>query len=192
MPIPSNTSLTISSQEIRTQSSARVTSITSDQVQGDYICAGFADGTVRIYDQRVDRMKALVRTWREHEQPIIKIHMQRGGLRELVSCSSDGIVKHWDATQEASIHTVRTTKDRATSMSVHEHAPVVAVYVPIPNLSPPSVYAKLTRSDSQGHNPPQDPRLQHRRRCALDIRTPCCVARTDAHEPDQHDYISSA
>jgi len=75
-------------------------------------------------------MKALVRTWREHEQPIVKVHMQRGGLRELVSCSTDGIVKHWDATQEASIHTVRTTKERATSMSVHEHAPVVAVLVP--------------------------------------------------------------
>jgi len=74
-------------------------------------------------------MKALVRTWREHEQPIVKVHMQRGGLRELVSCSTDGIVKHWDATQDISIHTVRTTKERATSMSVHEHAPVVAVLV---------------------------------------------------------------
>jgi regulator-associated protein of mTOR len=92
------------------------------------ICAGFSDGTVRVYDQRSHRSRALVRTWNEHHNsPIINLHMQRGGLRELVSCSQDGVVKFWDAQHGASLQTVQTTKDAAMAMSVHEHAPVFAV-----------------------------------------------------------------
>jgi len=115
------------SQEIRTLSSTRVTSITSDQVQGNLICAGFEDGAVRVYDQREHRLKATVRSWREHNSPILNLHMQRGGIRELVSCSQNGTVKLWDALSDTSIHTVRATQQTAVSFSVHEHAPVFAV-----------------------------------------------------------------
>ena len=91
------------------------------------ICAGFEDGTVRVYDQREHRLKATVRSWREHNNPIINLHMQRGGIRELVSCSQNGVVKLWDALNDSSIHTVHATQQTAVSFSVHEHAPVFAV-----------------------------------------------------------------
>lgn len=92
------------------------------------ICAGFEDGTVRVYDQRMHRLRGLVRTWREHDHsPVVNLHMQRGGLRELISCSENGVVKLWDAQNEVAIQTVKTTRDAAVSVSVHEHAPVFAV-----------------------------------------------------------------
>ena len=101
--------------------------MTSDQVEGHIIVAGFDDGAVRVYDQRNASHSAVVKTWTEHRKPIVNVHLQRGGLRELVSASRDGTVKLWDLRNASALRTIEATKDSLRTLSVHEHAPVFAV-----------------------------------------------------------------
>lgn len=101
--------------------------MTSDQVEGHIVVAGFDDGAVRVYDQRLPSHNAVVKTWTEHRKPIVNVHLQRGGLRELVSASRDGKVKLWDLRNTPVLRTIEAMKDSLRTLSVHEHAPVFAV-----------------------------------------------------------------
>ena len=103
-----------------------MTSITSDQVAGNVFVAGYGDGAVRVFDQRKRPMTAMTRSWRHHKQWIVKVHMQRGGMRELVSACRNGEVKLWDLRMSEPLRTIVTTKDTLRTLSVHEHAPVFA------------------------------------------------------------------
>jgi regulator-associated protein of mTOR len=69
----------------------------------------------------------MVKVWREHKQWITNVHMQRGGLRELISGSRNGEVKLWDLRMDNALSTIFTTKDTLRTLSVHEHAPVFSV-----------------------------------------------------------------
>ncbi|KIX07904.1 uncharacterized protein Z518_02558 [Rhinocladiella mackenziei CBS 650.93] len=143
--------------DIPARSSSCVTSLTSDQVAGQIFIAGFGDGVIRVFDQRLNPRTAMVKIWREHRQWITNIHMQRGGVRELVSASRNGEVKLWDLRNDRSVLTMNGTSsspskyeyiDASTgpvekgnppstpahtsttllrSLSVHEHAPVFAI-----------------------------------------------------------------
>ncbi|KAL9086749.1 MAG: hypothetical protein Q9159_003968 [Coniocarpon cinnabarinum] len=113
-------------RDIPARSGSCVTSLTSDQVEANVFVAGFGDGAVRVYDQREPNATSRVAQWKEHNQWITNVHMQRGGRRELVSGSRNGEVKLWDIRQNKSIHTMQATKDTLRSLSVHEHAPVFA------------------------------------------------------------------
>jgi regulatory associated protein of mTOR len=63
-----------------------MTSLTSDQVAGHILVAGFGDASVRVYDRRLPARDTMVRAWRnQHSSWIQDVHMQRGGSRELVS-----------------------------------------------------------------------------------------------------------
>ena len=68
----------------------------------------------------------MVKVWREHKQWITNVHMQRGGLRELVSGSRNGEIKLWDIRRDEPLRTVVATKDTLRTVAVHEHAPVFA------------------------------------------------------------------
>lgn len=103
--------------------------MTSDQVAGNVFVAGFGDGAVRVFDQRLKPTTAMVKVWREHKQWITNVHMQRGGLRELISGSRNGEVKLWDLRMDSPISTIHATRDTLRTLSVHEHAPVFVVYV---------------------------------------------------------------
>lgn len=126
-------------QDIPARSGSCVTSLTSDQVEGNYIAAGFGDGAIRIFDQREKPMRARTNQWKEHSSWIANIHMQRGGQRELVSGSRNGEVKLWDLRMNKSLKTIKATRDTLRSLSVHEHAPVFATYVSVSTLSSTAV-----------------------------------------------------
>lgn len=141
--------------DIPARSSSCVTSLTSDQVAGQIFIAGFGDGVVRVFDQRLNPRTAMVKIWREHRQWVTNLHMQRGGVRELVSASRNGEVKLWDLRNDRAVLTLNATGSSSTtlqgqnqqqpqdgsltptttsspktllrSLSVHEHAPVIAV-----------------------------------------------------------------
>ena len=115
--------------DIPARSSSCITSLTSDQVAGDIFVAGFGDGVVRAFDQRMHPRSAMVKVWREHRQWITNVKMQRGGVRELISASRNGEVKLWDLRHDKSLLSIRVEGHGETvrSMSVHEHAPVLAV-----------------------------------------------------------------
>ncbi|KAG8534354.1 uncharacterized protein KY384_001198 [Bacidia gigantensis] len=112
-------------KDIPARSGSCITSLTSDQVVGEVFAAGYGDGAVRVFDQRLKPALAQVKVWREQKQWITNVHMQRGGQRELVSGSRNGEVKLWDVRMEKSIQTVRAPGVLRT-LSVHEHAPVFA------------------------------------------------------------------
>lgn len=69
----------------------------------------------------------MVKVWKEHKQWITGVHLQRGGQRELVSGCRDGEVKLWDIRMDKSVKTIQATQDHLKTLSVHEHAPVLAV-----------------------------------------------------------------
>ncbi|ORY09191.1 raptor N-terminal caspase like domain-domain-containing protein [Clohesyomyces aquaticus] len=121
-----NAGTEICSTEIPARSGSCITSLTSDQVEGDVFIAGFGDGAVRVYDQRQKPATAMVKVWKEHKQWITNVHLQRGGQRELVSGCRSGEVKLWDIRMDKSVKTIRATADTLRTLSVHEHAPVFA------------------------------------------------------------------
>ncbi|KAI4175158.1 MAG: hypothetical protein LQ343_001919 [Gyalolechia ehrenbergii] len=117
--------------EIPTRSSSPLTSLTADAVAGAVVIAGYGDGAVRVFDQRIRAQMAMVRVWRKHNQWITNVHMQRGGLRELVSGCRNGEVKLWDLRWKDEIKTIKAVDGGAggcgvtmRGLSVHEHAPV--------------------------------------------------------------------
>ena len=73
----------------------------------------------------------MVKVWREHKQWITNIHMQRGGVRELISGSRNGEVRLWDLRMDVPIDKINATKDTLRTLSVHEHAPIFTMYVPV-------------------------------------------------------------
>ncbi|OAP56169.1 hypothetical protein AYL99_09348 [Fonsecaea erecta] len=106
--------------DIPARSSSCVTSLTSDQVAGQIFIAGFGDGVIRVFDQRLNPRTAMVRLWREHRQWITNIHMQRGGVRELISGSRNGEVKLWDLRNDKSVLTLNATSSTPSPLKL-EH-----------------------------------------------------------------------
>ncbi|KAF2805386.1 WD repeat-containing protein-like protein mip1 [Mytilinidion resinicola] len=116
----------ICSADIPARSGSCITSLTSDQVEGEIFIAGYGDGAVRVFDQREKTTTAMVKVWKEHKNWITNVQVQRGGQRELVSGCRNGEVKLWDIRMDQSIKTIEATKDTLRTLSVHEHAPVFA------------------------------------------------------------------
>ena len=60
--------------------------MTSDQVEGNIVVAGFGDGVVRVYDRRLNSREQMTHAYRgQHQAWIQDVHMQSGGRRELMS-----------------------------------------------------------------------------------------------------------
>ncbi|KAL8866959.1 MAG: hypothetical protein Q9174_005971 [Haloplaca sp. 1 TL-2023] len=127
-PVSSDGLRLTSPKDIPARSSSPLTSLTTDAVAGNIIIAGYGDGAVRVFDQRMKPALAMVKVWRKHAQWVTNVHMQRGGLRELVSGCRDGEVKLWDLRYKDEVRTMRAVEPGAVmrGLSVHEHAPVFA------------------------------------------------------------------
>lgn len=119
------------------RSGSPITSLTSDQVAGHYFVAGFGDGAVRAYDTRLDSRNSLIRAWKQHKSWIVNVHMQRGGIRELVTGSVGGEVRLFEyqspmipltysILQDQPIRTIQAHTTEMHCLAVHEHAPVFA------------------------------------------------------------------
>lgn len=116
--------------DIPARSGSNVTSLTSDQVEGNVFAAGFGDGAIRVYDMRNRPNESMVKVWKEHRGWVVGAHMQRGGMRELISAERGGAVRLWDIRMDKSVGVVKGKGDGGVgtlrSLSVHEHAPVFA------------------------------------------------------------------
>lgn len=119
--------------DIPARSGSNVTCLTSDQVEGNVFVAGFGDGAMRVYDMRNRPNESLVKVWKEHRGWVVGAHMQRGGMRELISAERGGAVRLWDIRMDKSVAVVKGKGEGGVgtlrSLSVHEHAPVFATYV---------------------------------------------------------------
>ncbi|KAG7895949.1 hypothetical protein KL936_000657 [Ogataea polymorpha] len=116
--------------DVPLRSTSLITSLTSDQVAGDIFVGGFQDGSMRVYDRRLDARDSMVRLWKpkdvQSRSMIKNVHMQRGGLRELVSGCSNGMVQLWDIRKDDPIVRFRAFDKTMTTAMIHEHAPFVA------------------------------------------------------------------
>ena len=90
--IPLSTSLTVGViladilQDMPTQAGSNLTAIASDEPDGNVFIAGFGDGVVRLFDKRMEKAEQVViHTWRKHHTWIQSVHVQRGGLKELIT-----------------------------------------------------------------------------------------------------------
>jgi regulator-associated protein of mTOR len=121
-----NAATEICANEIPSRSQSCITALTSDQVAGQVFVAGFGNGKVQIFDQRLKPGEAMIKRYSSHKQWITNVHMQRGGMRELVSGSRNGEIKLWDMRMSEALRTIQATKSTLRTLSVHEHAPVFA------------------------------------------------------------------
>jgi regulator-associated protein of mTOR len=118
--------------DIPARSGSPITSLTSDQVEGNVFVAGFGNGSVRAYDLRMPKRDSMIMDWvnreTDHKSWIVGVHLQRGGLRELISAESNGGVRLWDLRMRKSISGLdgKRTPRNLRALSVHEHAPVFA------------------------------------------------------------------
>lgn len=117
--------------DIHTRSSACITSLTSDQVEGNVFVAGFGNGSVKAYDQRRPNAETMLLGWKEHSSWVVGVHLQRGGMRELISAESNGGIRLWDLRYaRSSVNKIDSGRGREPrilrTLSVHEHAPVFA------------------------------------------------------------------
>ncbi|KAK0703585.1 raptor N-terminal caspase like domain-containing protein [Lasiosphaeria miniovina] len=117
------------SHEIPARSGSCVTALTSDQMTGNIFIAGFGDGAIRVFDTRNRPQESMVRKWKDDNRQWVRtVHMQRGGQRELVSASRNGMVRLWDIRKDKPLATFGTTAHHVLrTASVHEHLPVLAV-----------------------------------------------------------------
>ena len=87
-------------QDIATQAGSNLTSLASDEPEGNVFVAGFGDGVVRLFDKRAaDAGAVVMRTWRKHHTWIQSVHLQRGGQRELVTGRYVSPVKYFSLGQ---------------------------------------------------------------------------------------------
>lgn len=117
--------------DIPARSSSSITSLTSDQVAGNVFVAGFDDGSLRVYDRRLDARELMVKLWQSGRNgvnagrgSIRNVHMQRGGFRELVSGSADGYVNLWDIRASEPVLSFQDERS-IRCIDVHEHAPII-------------------------------------------------------------------
>lgn len=118
--------------DINARSGSPVTSLTSDQVEGHVFVAGFGNGSIRAYDQRLAPREAMVMDWvdkkTDHTSWIVGVHLQRGGMRELISGESSGGVRLWDLRMRKAVSSIEGRRKFMSlrTLAVHEHAPVFA------------------------------------------------------------------
>lgn len=77
-------------EEIATQSESPVTSIASDPESTSTFIASFGDGSIKLFDRRLDEEESVVRVFREHSTWIRGARWQRGASKDLVSARCDG------------------------------------------------------------------------------------------------------
>lgn len=116
--------------DIPVRSTSQILSMTSDQVSGNIVIAGFQDGSMRVYDRRLEAKDSMVKVYKpkniQERSPMINVHMQRGGMRELVSGYNNGLVQLWDIRRDDPIIKFKAFDKTMTSAFIHEHAPVIA------------------------------------------------------------------
>lgn len=111
--------------DINSHAESSVTSLTSDG--SNLICAGFQDGVIRVFDQRLSSSDAKILTFRDHNSAIVNSHLYADTAKHvnILSASTDGVVKFWDKRLPSAIKTISIPQG-ITAMDVHSEADVFA------------------------------------------------------------------
>jgi len=87
--------------------------------------AGFADGSIGIFDERVNTLGGRVHLTRDHSAWIVSAHL-RPDIPEVITASVRGSVKFWDLRSMRTFKTFEVFKSPLTALSVHNSAPIMA------------------------------------------------------------------
>lgn len=114
-------------QDIATGSEYPVTCITSDRSAfGKIIIAGFADGSIKVFDSRGSNRFIPSMSYNEQKGCIVNVSKAKNSNR-IISGSTNGVVKFWDYRATRSVKTVVAhTNSVMTSLAVHDYAPLFA------------------------------------------------------------------
>jgi len=114
----------LSIQDIPTECPVGVTGIASQQ-QGRIFATGCQDGSVRLFDLRVQNKYGHVATFSDHKTWVINVAMPKVRDSMVVSCTTSGEVKFWQAGYATPILGV-ANNDATTALAVHDFAPILA------------------------------------------------------------------
>jgi len=112
----------LSVQDIPTECSVGVTSIAS---HGRIFATGCQDGTVRLFDVRVQNKYSHVSTFTEHKSWIVGVAMPKVRDNMIVSCATTGDIKFWQAGYPNPSLGV-SNNEPTSALAVHDFAPVLA------------------------------------------------------------------
>eukprot|EP01039_Chlorochromonas_danica_P010249 gene10249-11344_t len=87
--------------------------------------AGFADGSIAIYDERVHTNGGRVHFSHSHSNWVSHAHL-RADVAEVIIGSVRGTVKFWDLRTQRTYKTLEVQKSPLTALSVHSCAPIIS------------------------------------------------------------------
>ncbi|KAL0787621.1 regulatory-associated protein of TOR 1 [Brassica napus] len=115
-------------RSIPSESECGVTALSASQVHGGQLAAGFADGSLRLYDIRSP--EPLVCATRPHQkvERVVGLSFQPGlDLAKVVSASQAGDIQFLDLrTTKDTYLTIDAHRGSLTALAVHRHAPIIA------------------------------------------------------------------
>jgi len=119
-------------QDIPTNCTSSVTCLTSDKFEDDrLIVAGCGDGSVRLFDQRIQNKYSLVASFMEHKKQVINLFMPCRLKQQIISGSGAGDIKFWDVRNSKSsiksYYAEHKGEHVMTALAVHHYANILAV-----------------------------------------------------------------
>jgi len=121
--------------DLDTNSDSPVTAIASDQGSSTTFVASFADGTVKVFDRRLDEEDAIVRSYGDHRSWVQNVRWHPHLSAQFLSGSLDGEVMLWDL--RGGDHAIKSWgfDNGLSAFDVHEQA---RVFVSTSAVSPSS------------------------------------------------------
>ncbi|CAL4897253.1 unnamed protein product [Urochloa decumbens] len=114
---------------IQSSADSAISALSASQVRSGHFAAGFADGSVRIFDVRSpDRLIYMARPHAPRTEKVVGIGFQPGfDPYKIVSASQAGDIQFLDVRRATEPYlTIEAHRGSLTALAVHRHAPVVA------------------------------------------------------------------
>ncbi|CAN6344182.1 unnamed protein product [Urochloa humidicola] len=114
---------------IQSSADSAISALSASQVRSGHFAAGFADGSVRIFDVRSpDRLVYMARPHAPRTEKVVGIGFQPGfDPYKIVSASQAGDIQFLDVRRATEPYlTIEAHRGSLTALAVHRHAPVVA------------------------------------------------------------------
>jgi len=139
-------------REISTGSDSMITSFALRPANAQTFVAAFGDGTMRLYDKRVDRSSPIVKTYNDHGAWIQNVRWLPYGESEIMSASVDGEVKLWDS--RGTRDCLKTWSPHRNGLSAFDVHSQTGVFASSSAISTRDWRNQTTIFQSLTHNPP--------------------------------------
>ncbi|KAI8980557.1 hypothetical protein BD414DRAFT_492558 [Trametes punicea] len=113
--------------DLDTNAESPVSALTSDSGSSSVFLASFADGSVKIFDRRLEEEDAVVRSYNQHTSWVQNVKWHPTLIGQFLSGSADGEVKLWDYRgSDAPLQTWDLFSQGLSAFDVHEQTEVFA------------------------------------------------------------------